>query len=94
MPRPDRVRPCLNCAAMAVSATVIARPGAPLTWMLPLPSVVRSPASTSISSAAASSICRRASALARITALPTRCVPREAKEPMSCGPVSLSAVST
>ena len=52
------------------------------------------PTATAFSSAAASSICRRASALARITALPTRCVPREAKEPMSCGPVSLSAVST
>ena len=35
-----------------------------------------------------------ASVAARITALPIRCVPREAKLPISCGPVSLSAVST
>jgi hypothetical protein len=29
-----------------------------------------------------------------MTALPTRCVPRLAKVPMQCGPVSVSAVST
>ena len=29
-----------------------------------------------------------------MTALPARCVPREAKVPMQCGPVSVSAVST
>ena len=79
---------------MAVSATVIRRDGAPLTWMFPCPSVSRSVAETSSSSAAASISCARASLAARITALPTRCVPRDAKLPMSCGPVSLSAVST
>ena len=36
----------------------------------------------------------RASLAAVITALPTRWVPREANEPMQCGPVSESAVST
>ena len=35
-----------------------------------------------------------ASRAATATALPTRCVPRDAKLPMSCGPVSESAVST
>ena len=30
---------------------------------------------------------------AMMTALPTRCVPRRAKVPMQCGPVSVSAVS-
>ena len=75
-------------------ATVIERLGAPLTWMLPLPSVIRSAASTSSSSAAASKSCLRASVAARMTALPIRCVPLDANEPMSCGPVSLSAVST
>jgi hypothetical protein len=49
---------------------------------------------TSSSSAAASIITPRASRAAAITALPTRCVPREANEPMQCGPVSESAVST
>ena len=36
----------------------------------------------------------RASCAAMITALPTRCVPREANVPMQCGPGSVSAVST
>ena len=36
----------------------------------------------------------RASMAAAITALPTRCVARLANVPMSCGPVSVSAVST
>ena len=73
---------------------MIERCGAPLTWMLPRPSVSRSAALTSSSSAAASIITPRASRAAAITALPTRCVPREANEPMQCGPVSESAVST
>ena len=94
MPRPAMVLPCLNWAAMATSLTAIAREGAPLTWMLPRPSVSRSAALTSSSSAAASIMTPRASLAATITALPTRCVPREAKLPMSCGPVSESAVST
>ena len=88
------VRPCLNWAAMATSRTEIERCGAPRTWMLPLPSVSRSPALTSSSSAAASIITPRASLAAVITALPTRWVPRDANEPMQCGPVSESAVST
>ena len=46
------------------------------------------------SSAAAASMISRASCAAMITALPTRCVPREANVPMQCGPVSVSAVST
>ena len=50
--------------------------------------------STSSSSAATSSITWRASFAAWMTALPMRCVPREAKVPMQCGPVSVSAVST
>jgi hypothetical protein len=79
---------------MATSRTEIERCGAPLTRIEPLPSVSRSPGSTSSSSAAASIITARASRAAAITALPTRCVPREANEPMQCGPVSESAVST
>ena len=94
MPRPAMVLPCLNCAACAVALTVMLREGAPRTWMLPRPSVTRSAALTSSSSAAASSSTPRASRAATMMALPMRCVPREAKEPMSCGPVSLSAVST
>ena len=88
------MRPCSNCAAPDASATVIERDGAPRTWMLPRPSVTRSPASTSSFSAAASSRTPRASSAAAMTALPTRWVPREAKLPMQCGPVSESAVST
>jgi len=42
----------------------------------------------------AGSLTPRASFAADITALPTRWVPREAKLPMQCGPVSESAVST
>ena len=34
--------PCLNCAAIATSLVEIVRCGAPLTWMLPRPSVSRS----------------------------------------------------
>ena len=79
MPRPEMVLPCLNCAAIATSLVEIERCGAPLTWMLPRPSVSRSAALTSSSSAAASIITPRASFAAAITALPTRCVPREAK---------------
>ena len=75
IPRPDTVRPCSNCAAPAASATVIERDGAPRTWMLPRPSVTRSPASTSSFSAAASSRTPRASSAAAMTALPTRWVP-------------------
>ncbi len=66
----------------------------PLSLMKPVPSVSRSSASTSSSSAAAASIASRASWAAMITALPTRCVPRDANVPMQCGPVSVSAVST
>ncbi len=94
MPRPAMVRPWRNWAAMATSRVEIERPGAPRTWMLPRPSVSRSAGFTSSSSAAASIMTARASLAATITALPTRCVPREAKDPMSCGPVSESAVST
>ena len=76
MPRPETVRPCLNWAAPQASAVVMDFDGAPLTWMLPLPSVTRSAGSTSSSSAAASSITARASCAAWMTALPTRWVPR------------------
>ena len=69
------------------------RSGAPFTWMRPLPSVTRSPASTSSSVAATSSITSRASRAAMMMALPMRWVPRLAKVPMQCGPVSVSAVS-
>src|SRR6476646_9058761 len=85
MPRPEIVLPCLNWAAMATSLVEIERCGAPLTWMLPRPSVSRSAALTSSSSAAASIITPRASLAAAMTALPTRCVPREANDPMRPG---------
>src|SRR5215831_17093088 len=75
---------------MATSRTEIDRCGAPFTWIAPRPSVSRSPGSTSSSSAAASIMTARASRAAAITALPTRCVPRDANEPMQCGPVSES----
>ncbi len=93
MPRPDTVLPCLKWAASATWNTGIDFDGTPLTWMLPLPSVSRSAAPTSSSSAATSISTARASFAAMMMALPMRCVPRLAKVPMQCGPVSVSAVS-
>ncbi len=44
MPRPEIERPSLKCAISAVSKIEIDFCGAPLTWMLPSPSVSRSAA--------------------------------------------------
>ena len=78
-PRPEMVRPCLKCAASAMSWTWILVSGLPTRRTKPVPSVSRSSASTSSSSAATCSITSRASRAAMMTALPTRCVPRLAK---------------
>ena len=94
LPRPAIVRPYLNCAIDAMSAIRTDLAGTPRTIRLPWPSVSSSSTGASSSSAATSSRAWRASLAAAITALPTRCVARLAKVPMSWGPVSVSAVST
>ncbi len=76
-----------------MSAIRTERDGTPLTIRFPCPSSSRSSTPTSSSSAATSSRAWRASVAAAITALPTRWVARLANVPMSCGPVSVSAVS-
>ena len=94
LPRPAIVRPYLNCASDAMSAIFTERAGTPRTTRFPWPSISRSSTAASSSSAATSSSAWRASVAAAITALPTRWVARLANVPMSCGPVSVSAVST
>ena len=69
-PRPEIVRPYLNCAFEATSAIRIERSGLPRTTTLPSPSNSRSSRFASSSSAATSRIDSRASRAAAITALP------------------------
>ena len=91
-PRPAMVRPYWNWARDARSAIERRFCGDPATKIPPSPSSTRSFTLTSSSSEASWSTLSRASIAASRTALPTRCVARDANVPMSWGPVSVSAV--
>ncbi len=92
-PRPAIVRPYWNWARDARSAMSSRFVGDPATRIPPSPSSTRSLTATSSSSDASWRNASRASMAAALTAFPTRWVPRLAKVPMQCGPVSVSAVS-